>query len=98
MQRQDAVAQSVVATCPEEIPRLKGLFERGQQNGLTGLRMLSGEELREIEPHAAGLAAIHVPQEGIADYPRVCEVLVEQIRARGGEVRTNARVNGTRSG
>jgi L-2-hydroxyglutarate oxidase len=84
----------VVATNTDEVPRLNGLFERGQQNGLLGLQMLGPEELREIEPHANGVAAIRVPQEGIADYPRVCEVLVEQIRAKGGEVRTNAHVTG----
>lgn len=65
----------VVATEPEEVPRLHALFERGNQNGLRGLRLLGPEELRGIEPHAAGLAAIHVPEEGITDYPKVCEVL-----------------------
>ena len=83
----------VVATSEEEVPRLHALFERGQQNGLRGLRLLNPEQIREIEPHAAGIAAIHVPEEGIADYPRVCEALVQEIRARGGEVVTGARVN-----
>src|SRR5258708_2730231 len=87
----------VVATEPSELPRIQALFERGQQNGLRGLRMLAPEELREIEPHAAGLAAIHVPEEGIADYPRVCEVLVEEIRKQGGELLTSARVTGVRA-
>jgi (S)-2-hydroxyglutarate dehydrogenase len=82
----------VVATADEELPRLKTLFERGTQNGLEGLQMLTGDELREIEPHAAGIAAIRVPQEGIVDYPRVCETLVDLIRAQGGEVVTSARV------
>ncbi len=54
--------------------------------------MLTGDELREIEPHAAGIAAIRVPQEGIVDYPKVCETLVGLIRAQGGEVITSARV------
>jgi L-2-hydroxyglutarate oxidase LhgO len=54
--------------------------------------MLTGDELREIEPHAAGIAAIRVPQEGIVDYPRVCQVLVELILAQGGEVVASARV------
>ena len=84
----------VVATADEELPRLKTLFERGTQNGLEGLQMLTGDQLREIEPHAAGLAAIRVPQEGIVDYPRVCETLVDLIRAQGGEVVTSARVTG----
>ena len=86
----------VVAASPDEVPRLEGLFERGRQNGLEGLRMLTPPELREIEPHAGGVAAIHVPQEGIADYPRVCEALVTEIQARGGRLQTNARVTAIR--
>ncbi len=82
----------VVATSAEEVPRLQALLERGQQNGLRGLRLLTPEQIHILEPHAAGVAAIHVPEEGIADYPRVCEVLVEEIRARGGEIVTGARV------
>ena len=82
----------VVATEAEEVPRLRTLFERGQQNGLRDLRLLSPAELREIEPHAAGLAAIRVPEEGIVDYPQVCRALVEEIRGRGGQVVLNARV------
>jgi L-2-hydroxyglutarate oxidase LhgO len=86
----------VVAVGEEEKPRLEALFERGRENGLCGLRLLNAGELREIEPHAAGVAAIHVPQEGIADYPRVCDALVEEIRSRGGEVRYNAKVTAVR--
>jgi L-2-hydroxyglutarate oxidase len=86
----------VVATSEEEVPRLKMLFERGTQNGLRGLRWLKGEELREIEPHAAGVAAVQVPEEGIADYPAVCAALVEEIRAQGGQVVTKAEVRGIR--
>lgn len=82
----------VVATSEEEIPRLHTLFERGKQNGLRDLRLLNGEELREIEPHAAGIAAVRVPEEGIADYPAVCSALVEEIRAQGGEVILDAKV------
>ena len=86
----------VVATSPEEIPRLHALYERGLTNGLRGLRLLSAGELREIEPHAAGLAAIRVPEEGIVDYTRVCQALAEEIRAQGGEVITNSRVTSIR--
>ncbi len=82
----------VVAASADEVPRLQALYQRGQDNGLKGLRLLSPDQLREIEPHAAGVAAIHVPEEGIADYPRVCEVLVQEIRARGGAVVTGAEV------
>lgn len=86
----------VVATSEEEVPRLKNLFERGCQNGLRDLRMLDRDQLREIEPHAAGIAAVRVPEEGIADYPAVCAALADEIRARGGEVILNAKVTAIR--
>src|SRR5450755_198860 len=65
----------VVATTPEEIVPLKALYQRGRENGLRDLRWLSVAELREIEPHAAGLAALQVPEEGIVDYPAVCRAM-----------------------
>jgi L-2-hydroxyglutarate oxidase len=86
----------VVATEPEEIPRLHSLLERGRQNGLQGLRLLGPQELKEIEPHAAGLAAIAVPEEGITDYAQVCETLARLVRERGGEIATGARVTSLR--
>ncbi len=84
----------VVATAPDELPRLEKLMERGVANGLKGLRKLSSEEIREIEPHAAGLAAIHVPEEGIVDYAGVVEAMAKEIRNMGGEVRTGEQVEG----
>ncbi len=82
----------VVATEESELPRLENLWERGQANGLQGLRKLTQAQIKEIEPHATGLAAIHVPQEGIVDYPGVCEKLGELIRQAGGEICLNTRV------
>jgi (S)-2-hydroxyglutarate dehydrogenase len=82
----------VVAVDEAEVPRLKQLHERGRQNGLQGLKWLSREEMREIEPHAAGVAGLRVPQEGIVDYPKVCEVLLQKISAQGGTVVTRAKV------
>jgi L-2-hydroxyglutarate oxidase LhgO len=82
----------VVATEPEEIPRLHALFERGVANGLEGLRLLKAEEIREIEPHAAGLEAIRVPQEGIVDFPAVANALAQEIESRGGEIRFSSEV------
>ena len=82
----------VVATNEDELSRLDNLWQRGNANGLQGLRKLTPEEIKEIEPHAAGIAAIHVPQEGIVDYPAVCEKLGELIRQAGGEIRLNTRV------
>ncbi len=88
----DQCGKIVVATAPNELERLENLWTRGNANGLQGLRKLNPQQIKEIEPHAAGLAAIHVPQEGIVDYPAACEKLGELIRQRGGEIRLNARV------
>lgn len=82
----------VVATADEELPRLRALFERGAQNGLRDLRWMESPALNEIEPHVSGVAAVHVPEEGIVDYSEVCRVLKEKIVERGGEVLTGARV------
>jgi L-2-hydroxyglutarate oxidase len=86
----------VVATGPEELPRLDELERRGAANGLSGVRRLRAEEIREIEPHAAGIAALHVPETGIADYPAVARAYARRIEAGGGRVATGARVTGVR--
>ena len=52
--------------------------------------------MREIEPHAGGIAALHVPQEGIVDYTAVCRVMARKIEEGGGRVATRARVIGMR--
>jgi (S)-2-hydroxyglutarate dehydrogenase len=84
----------VVATDEHEVHRLRGLQERGTLNGLQGLRWLNSGEIREIEPHAGGIAALHVPQEGIADYPRVAMTLAAKVAESGTRVVTSARVKG----
>ncbi len=83
----------VVATSLEEIPELDELERRGKANGLTGLRRLAPEEIREREPHTVGVAGLLVPETGIADYARVTEEYVRLTRTEGGEVWTNARLS-----
>jgi len=86
----------IVATRPDELPRLEDLRQRGEANGLAGLRLIGPEELREIEPHASGLQALLVPSTGITDYTVVCEKYAELISARGGTVLTSAPATGIR--
>lgn len=86
----------VVATDDAEVGRLKTLLERGTQNGLSGLRWLNREQLREIEPHAAGIAAVHVPEEGIVDYAAVIAAMAADNRRDGADLRTGARVTAAR--
>jgi L-2-hydroxyglutarate oxidase len=94
----DQCGKIVVATEQGELERLENLWTRGNANGLLGLRKLTPAQIKEIEPNAAGLAAIYVPQEGIVDYPAVCEKLGELIRQAGGEIRLGTRVNKMVSG
>lgn len=84
----------VVAVTSDEVGRLRKLQERGTANGLCGLEWLDGGALRDVEPHAAGVAALRVPEEGIVDYPRVCAALAKRIEAMGGAIQTRAEVRG----
>jgi L-2-hydroxyglutarate oxidase LhgO len=89
----------IVSTREEELAQLEELYRRGVGNGLRGLRMLRAEEIREFEPHAAGIRGIHVPSTAIVDYRQVAEKYAELIRGRGGEVLLSHAVTGlTRSG
>lgn len=86
----------VVAGEEAELPRLADLRARGEANGLRGLAELGPEQLRELEPHAAGIRALHVPEAGIVDFRRVALALAEEVRARGGEILLGRRVTGVR--
>lgn len=90
--RHEICGKVVVAVDDAEVPRLRTLLERGQANGLQGLRWLDGAALREIEPHAAGVAAVHVPEEGIVDYRAVADTLTRVLTAEGVQVRTGSGV------
>jgi len=84
----------VVAVTPEELPRLDELLRRGIANGLQGLRKIEAAEIRKMEPHVNGLAAVHVPEEGIVDYRQVCDRLALRVQERGGRIVTGAKVAG----
>jgi L-2-hydroxyglutarate oxidase LhgO len=83
----------VVATEAAELPRLEELYRRGIANGVPGLEMIGPERLREIEPFAVGLRALHSPNTGIVDYGRVATALAEDIRQAGGEILTGRAVH-----
>ncbi|MBZ5570461.1 MAG: L-2-hydroxyglutarate oxidase [Acidobacteriia bacterium] len=84
----------IAAITEEEVPRLQSLMERGQANGLAGLKMLDHGELREIEPNCGGVAWLRVPGTGITDYAAVCAKYAELITAQGGTVSTATEVTG----
>ena len=84
----------VVATKASQIAGLEELERRGTANGVPGMRMIGGGELQELEPHVAGVQALHVPSTGIADYGLVAAKYREIVEARGGRVRTASTVEG----
>ncbi len=86
----------IVATDAAELPRIEDLRQRGQANGLQGLRLIGPEELREIEPNASGVQALVVPSTGVTDYAQVCEKYAQFISARGAKVLTSAQLTGIR--
>jgi L-2-hydroxyglutarate oxidase len=81
----------IVATSAAELPALERIYERGQANGVR-CAMIEKEHLHELEPAAAGIKAIHVPESGIVNYRQVCQRLAARIEERGGRIITNAQV------
>lgn len=95
----DRCGKVIVAVHPRELPALDEIERRGLANGLTGLKRLTGDELREHEPHVAGVAGLHVRETGIVDYKAVAAKYADLIRIGSGEVRTGVRFAGlTRDG
>jgi L-2-hydroxyglutarate oxidase len=73
----------IVATQEAELPALERIFENGRQNGVEGLERIGSDRIRALEPHAAGIAALHVPSAGIIDFVKVAQKLAELIREAG---------------
>lgn len=87
----------VVATSPNEIPRLDELHKRSAANGLQGVEIIGPERLREIEPHATGIKGLWVPETGIVDYIKVSEAYATEVRNAGGDIRLSHKVVGVLS-
>lgn len=90
----EKVGKLIIATGPHELDRLDELERRGTANGVPGLRRVDATGLREIEPHATGIAALHSPETGIADFPGVARALADDVRELGGEIRLGIAVDG----
>ena len=84
----------IVALDESELPGLDELERRGRENGVPGLRRLGADELREVEPHAAGIAALHSPNTGVVDFTKVAEAYA----AEAGEVHLGCAVHAVEAG
>src|SRR3954453_19668390 len=86
----------IVAIEEEELPRLDALWERAQANGVPGIRMVGPEEIREIEPHSAGIKGIFSPETGIVNWSQVAAAYADDVIASGGEILTGYEVDAIR--
>src|SRR5690606_31159155 len=82
------VGKLVVAVDESELPALAEIERRSIENGVPGLARVDGlDRLREIEPHVAGVAALHSPHTAAVDYAAITEAMAQDVRAAGGEIR-----------
>src|SRR4051794_19043630 len=83
----------IVAVVEDELHRLDELQRRGRENGVSGLRRIGPDDLREIEPHASGIAALHSPETGVVDFNRVAASFGADLAERHGQVVTGCTVS-----
>ncbi|MDX6744167.1 L-2-hydroxyglutarate oxidase [Actinocorallia sp. A-T 12471] len=92
----DECGKLVVAVTEEDVARMDDLHKRADTNAVPGLRRIGPQEIREIEPHATGLAALHSPVTAITDYVRIAQAFAAEITDAGGEIRFGFPVDGVR--
>jgi L-2-hydroxyglutarate oxidase LhgO len=92
----EACGKVLAATSERELPALDRILERAHANGVDDARLVDAAELRALEPHAAGIAALHSPGTAIVDYTRVSRALADEMREHGAEIRTAAEVRRVR--
>lgn len=92
----DECGKLVVAVDEDDVARLGDLEARAAENAVPGLRRLDAAGIREIEPHAAGLAALHSPYTAITDFTRIAEAFADDIAGAGGEIRLSFPVTAIR--
>src|SRR3954447_11850544 len=84
--RTDRNGKVIIAIVEDELDRLDELERRGRENEVSGLRRIGPDDLREIEPHAGGIAALHSPQTGVVDFNRVAASFAADLAERDGQV------------
>ncbi|WP_374457941.1 L-2-hydroxyglutarate oxidase [Nocardioides sp.] len=92
----DECGKLVVAVDREEMGRFDALERTATANGVPGLRRLTATGITEVEPHAAGLAALHSPATAITDYVAITRAIADEVVAAGGRVRLSSPVTGIR--
>ncbi|WP_329342093.1 L-2-hydroxyglutarate oxidase [Streptomyces sp. NBC_00663] len=83
----EEIGKLVMAVREDELGRMENLYERARNNHVPDLRKVSKDEIKEIEPHTGGIAALHSPRTAITDYKAIAREFAKDIEASGGEVR-----------
>lgn len=86
----------VMAVREDELGRLEDLHRRSTENGVPGIRRIDAAEIREIEPNATGVAALHSPVTSITDFVAVAEAMADQVRTAGGRIELSSPVTAVR--
>ncbi|XP_002741111.1 L-2-hydroxyglutarate dehydrogenase, mitochondrial-like [Saccoglossus kowalevskii] len=84
----------IVAVNQEQASRLDGLYERGLQNNVKGLKIIGPEEIREREPYCRGIKSLESPNTGIVDFGHVTRSYGENFKDMGGNIKTGHKVTG----
>jgi (S)-2-hydroxyglutarate dehydrogenase len=92
--RYDRCGKVIIATSPDEVPRLEQLYVRGMANGVEGLARIGPERLRELEPHATGLEALYSPVTAVVDFGQVAMAMANLLGERGTAILTRGRLEG----
>lgn len=82
----------VVAVTHADLPKLDDIERRARKNRVPGLRRLNAQEMREIEPHVAGVAAVHSPETAVVDYAAITETMAKDVRRAGGKIKLGQEV------
>ncbi|MGW0816655.1 L-2-hydroxyglutarate oxidase [Streptomyces viridiviolaceus] len=88
------IGKLVMAVRQEELGRMENLYERARNNHVPDLRKVAKDEIKELEPHADGIAALHSPRTAITDYPAIAREFAKDIADAGGEVKLGFAVTG----
>ena len=93
----DECGKLVVAVGEDDAARLDELEARAGVNAVPGMRRLDAAGIREIEPHATGVAALHSPHTAITDFTRIARSFADDIAGAGGEIRFSFPVTGIKA-
>jgi len=84
----------IVAVDESEIEQLEDLLKRGKENSVHNLKLLSQNELKQLEPNVAGIAALYSPSTGVIDSHSLMKHFAQTAKSKGANIAYNSNVAG----